>query len=195
MNDNAETKPPPGFGYERLFAGQRAQHSFVLYDYISQVLLDRPEVSAIVEIGTSLGALSIYLGLWGARRGIPVHTFDYSLFAFDPQHNVDEITAKPIFDKLGIVMHRADVFSDDGGREVSGLISGAPVLIFCDGGNKPREVQTFAPMVGDGSIVCAHDWPGEIKPEDVASVVEAARLVPWCQDKWNFLATAFWFKG
>jgi predicted O-methyltransferase YrrM len=192
MSDTSQM--PPGFGYEKLFAGQRAQHSFMLHHHISRILLDRPDVKAIVEIGTSLGALSIYLGLWGARRGIPVHTFDRDAFAFKAQHNVDELTAEPIFTKLGIKLHTHSVFSADGHELVAGLLDGGPVYLFCDGGDKPREFQTFAPMLHPGSAVSTHDWPGEIRAADVAATVRSCSLVPWQQKLWSSTSTATWLK-
>ena len=183
---------PPGFGYEMLFAGQRAQHSFMLHHYISRIILANPKIEGIVEIGTALGALSVYLGLWGARLGVPVHTFDHSEFAFQKEHNVDSITAKPIFEKLGIVMHRADVFTSSGYQEVVKAIDGKPIYLFCDGGNKAREFQSFVPRLLPGSIVSTHDWPGEIKPDDVASIVSEIGLVPFEEDTWGKIATATW---
>lgn len=192
-----EHKMEPGFGYEMLFAGQRAQHSFMLYHHISRFLLEHSKTNVldgIVEIGTSMGALSIYLGLWGARLGVPVDTFDHSEFAFQPEHNVDDITAKPIFDKLGIRLHRANVFTDDGQKEITELLLRRRIYLFCDGGNKAREFRTFVPLLGSGSVVSTHDWPGEIKPEDVAATVSDLGLVPFEQETWGKIATATWFK-
>jgi hypothetical protein len=184
----------PGFGYEKLFAGQRAQHSFMIYHHISRIILANPGIEGIVEIGTSMGALSIYLGLWGARLSVPVDTFDHSKFAFQKEHNVDEITAKPIFDKLGVRLHKANVFTDEGAPLVESLIKGKPVYLFCDGGNKAREFQTFVPMLKRGSMVSTHDWPGEIKPDDVAMTVEQCGLVPFEPEAWGKIATATWMK-
>ena len=185
---------PPGFGYEMLFAGQRAQHSFMLHHHVSRIILENPGIEGIVEIGTAMGALSIYLGLWGARLGIPVDTFDHSEFAFQKEHNVDAITAKPIFDKLGVKLHKANVFTDEGHHEVISLLKGKPVYLFCDGGNKAREFRTFAPMLVNGSTVSTHDWPGEIKPSDVEATVKDLGLVPFEDETWGKIATATWMK-
>jgi hypothetical protein len=194
LNQNPENAMPPGFGYEMLFAGQRAQHSFMLHHHISRFILANPKVDGIVEIGTALGALSIYLGLWGARLGVPVDTFDHSEFAFQKEHNFDDITAKPIFEKLGITLHRADVFTPEGQSAVIDLLMNKSIYLFCDGGNKAREFRTFVPFLGAGSIVSTHDWPGEIKPDDVAATVADLGLVPFEEETWGKIATATWMK-
>jgi hypothetical protein len=183
----------PGFGYEKLFAGQRAQHSFMLHHHISRILLKNPGVEGIVEIGTAMGALSIYLGLWGARLSVPVDTFDHTEFAFQKEHNVDDLTAEPVFRRLGVRLHKANVFTE-GRAEVESLIKGKAVYLFCDGGNKAREFQAFAPLLAPGSIISTHDWPGEIKSDDVVPTVHSCGLVPFEKEEWGRIATATWVK-
>ncbi len=48
-----------------------------------------------------------------------------------------------------------------------------PLILLCDGGNKPRELKTFTPYLHPGSLVVVHDWLTEVYPEDVpAGLVE-----------------------
>jgi hypothetical protein len=176
-----------------LFAGQEAQHIGQLYYYFSYLLLDYPHVERIIELGTAMGAMSSYLGLWGARKGIPVHTFDQDDFVFKKEHNVDDVCAGAIFKKLDIAMHRIDIFSDEGQAKVKNLLKGAPVFLFCDNGNKPKEFNTFVPYLESGSVVSVHDWTGEIGPDDVSKLVEERRLVPWEEHLWLSVSTATWF--
>ena len=177
----------------QIFAGQEAQHIPALYFYISHLLLQRGKpITKIVELGTSMGALSIYMGLWGARLGIPVHTFDQDTFPFNREHNIDDITAKPIFEKLGIRLHHINLFSPDGDAKVKELLSDGAVYLFCDNGNKPREFQTFVPFLSGGSIVSVHDWPGEIGPTDVQGLVDSRGLVPWMEEWSPTVGTMTW---
>jgi len=183
-----------GFGYEMYFAGQKAQHAFMIYHYISLLLNENRQVRSIVELGTSMGAMSIYLGLWGARLGIPVHTFDHTDFVFRPEHNLDA-GAKPIFDKLDIHMHHAiDLFAENGREQVLECLDGKPAYLYCDNGKKPLEFYEYVKHLAPGSVVSAHDWPGEIGPEDVQKAVDDhnLKLEPWDQENWNMLALATW---
>jgi len=47
-----------------------------------------------------------------------------------------------------------------------------PVYIFCDGGNKPRELAAFSPLLRVGDVISIHDYAdtqtGEIKDSDFA---------------------------
>jgi hypothetical protein len=74
------------------------------------------------------------------------------------------------------------------------LLLNKRIYLFCDGGNKAREFRTFAPMLGAGSIISTHDWPGEIKPEDVQATESDLGLVPFEKETWGKIATATWFK-
>lgn len=48
-----------------------------------------------------------------------------------------------------------------------------PMLLFCDGGNKPRELKTFFPYLKDPrSLIAVHDWGTETQPEDVPEELE-----------------------
>ena len=47
-----------------------------------------------------------------------------------------------------------------------------PVIVFCDGGNKPRELRTFSRYVTPESTLVVHDWEVEMLPSDVPDNVE-----------------------
>lgn len=183
------------FGYEMYFAGQKAQHGFELYHHISLLLNANRQVKSIVELGTSMGAMSIYLGLWGVRMGIPVHTFDKDSFALKRQHNIDD-GAKPIFDRLDIKCHWGDIFSENGKKTVLDAVGSEPTYLYCDNGKKKDEFYYFVPRIPVGSIVSAHDWPGEIVPADIERAVNDhnLKLEPWDEKSWGTLALATWIK-
>lgn len=176
----------------QLFAGQEAQHGGRLYYYFSYLFLDHPHIESIIELGTALGAMSLYLGLWGARKSIHVHTFDQDDFVFKKEHNVDDICAVNVFNKLDINMHRISIFTDEGQEEVKQLLKGKPVFLFCDNGDKPREFNLFVPHLEPGSVVSVHDWPGEIGNRHVADLVKKRGLIPWEKRWWISVGTATW---
>jgi cephalosporin hydroxylase len=134
------------------FVGQPAGHSPYVYQVISDILL-RNEVSAIIEVGTMYGALTMYLGLWGLRLDVPV-------ISFDIDQNLSEPVAR-VLDGLGVVRYEMDVFSERAVSIIQALAT-KPVYLICDGGDKPREVETFTPLLPIGSVISVHDWGDEI---------------------------------
>jgi len=61
----------------------------------------------------------------------------------------------------------ADVFADP--RRLASLWEQRPwpVFLYCDDGDKPREVATFAPLLRPGDVIGCHDWGPEIGPAHV----------------------------
>jgi hypothetical protein len=178
-------------GAELIFAGQRVQHSFFVHHLISQVLLKHgKEIRSIVELGTGLGGLTAYLGLWGLRLDVPVHTFDINAYAL-------ESGTGPLFKRLGVSYSQVDIFADSGAAQVRRAIGTAPAYLICDNGNKPREFQTFVPGLSSGSIVSTHDWGAEIHGADVEQTVAANDLRPYRPELWSTSGAMFatWLKG
>ena len=48
--------------------------------------------------------------------------------------------------------------------------------MFCDGGDKPHELRTFAPALKKGDIIACHDWGRAIKDEWVADDIKKFNL-------------------
>ena len=139
------------------FVGQYAGTNFYCFDIMSRVFKDYPDIKSIVELGTFCGTMTMYLGLWGLRLGIPVHTFDIEPNNSAPVHGV--------FEALGIQTHWIDVFTKEGMQEVIDCLP-EPGYLFCDGGDKQREFDTFAPIVPTGTVISCHDWGTECKVMD-----------------------------
>lgn len=116
------------------------------------VLNNNPEVTGIVELGTYQGGFSWFLDAQARARGIEFRTYDILLPEVEP----------PGFRQLDIYRYSDQV--DLGGRY--------PVALFCDGGNKPRELKRFPPMCAPGSVFLVHDWGTETLPTDVPDFLE-----------------------
>ena len=97
---------------------------------------------------------SFYLGAQAHTREIDFWTFDSVIHFNKPP---------PGFLKL-------DIFAEQ--EYIKMLIEKQPCALFCDNGNKPRELQTFAPCLRSDSIVVVHDWLDEIGPEDIPDYLE-----------------------
>lgn len=141
--------------YYLSFVGQSAAHNPYIYHVISEVLKER-EVHSIVELGTYHGALTVYLGLWGAKLGIPVYTFDI-------EPNLHE-SVKPVFDKLGIEFFELDDMTDEGLKKIIECVDDKPTYLICDGGNKQGEFLRYFPIVPVGSMLSVHDFLTEGDP-------------------------------
>ena len=123
---------------------------FVLWE----ALLNEQRYRSIVEIGTWEGGFALWLHAQAEARDMGFRTYD----VYEPKVKVP-----------GFV--RCDVFAH---AEMVGqhLQENDPVIVFCDGGNKPRELKTFSRYVTADSTLVVHDWGSEMTEADVPSNVE-----------------------
>ena len=113
--------------------------------------------SIVVELGTGTGAFSLYLACYCASHGFRFYTYDTgeNTHMHSRPHNPCLDAVKSI----GGVVRKADVFSGDTIEEIASL---SPSFIYCDNGDKIRELQTYAPLVPVGSFIGVHDYGHEI---------------------------------
>jgi hypothetical protein len=161
--------------YNRTFCGVKAQHSALTYEKVDKILKDS-KAERIVELGTADGALSMYLGLVGARLGIPVYTID--------RYAVKTKETKEVFDKLGVYQMVLDIMSEEGKSAVRSLIADVPVYLICDNGNKKEEFNSFAGNLANGSVVSVHDWGMELTKTDIVGTIESMKLAPFMEEEW-----------
>lgn len=138
------------------FAGIRAAQ--ILADYwLWEALLNGGDgkLNGIVELGTGKGGFSLYLAAQANARDLFFRTYDISA----PDCQVPGFVRVDIYaaaDEIGRHLERHD-----------------PVILFCDGGNKPRELKTFSRYLSPTSLIVVHDWGTEMTKEDVPeNVVE-----------------------
>jgi len=152
--------------------------------------MERHPPARIVEIGTYNGGFTIALGVHAHRIGARVITYDVSRA---PDERYADLARF-----LKIDFRNKSVW--DAEREIAGLIALPGVsYVLCDGGDKRREIATFARYCKPGDVIGAHDyhvagqdaWWGwsEIRAEDGAAVAAAHDLEPWLQDHFD---TAAW---
>ena len=116
------------------------------------VLNNNPQVKRIVELGTYQGGFSWFLDAQARARDIEFVTYDI----IQPDHE------PPEFQHLDFYRYPEQV----------AIKGGQPVALFCDGGNKPRELKTFPPMCAEGSVILVQDWGTETLPADVPDFLE-----------------------
>lgn len=153
------------------FLGLKMQQNFhtpIVWSEAARVL--KPE--RIIEIGTGSGGFTQLLASLS-----PVVTFD-------PKNKSNPWPDHPSITYLW------DCFSE--GLVEKLIQEGGPCFVLCDGWDKPREFNTFAPFLKIGDVIAAHDYlPGgtkvfwswsEITLRDVAATVMTCGLEPFMQD-------------
>jgi hypothetical protein len=113
------------------------------------VLNDNPDLDAVFEIGTWQGGFSWWLWAQCEARDMFFGTFD----AVKPERDIPGFMRIDVFAEVPFLGKRFRAFE--------------PCLVFCDGGNKPRELSTFAAELRDPrSLLAVHDWGTEIVREN-----------------------------
>lgn len=117
----------------------------------------RRGLKRIVELGTWTGGFSLYLYAQATARQMGFLTMD-SVLPADLGLSVPKWIP-------GFV--RCDIWKMKDELRLSLGHGGEPIVLFCDNGNKPRELKEFAGAVSPGSLVAVHDWGTEVGPDDV----------------------------
>jgi cephalosporin hydroxylase len=129
-------------------------------------LLNAHPSRSLVEIGTGEGGFSRYLAMQAGYRGMEFTTFD----VVQPMNGeVDALVPGFI---LGDVFENPELVRD--------AVRLQPSILFCDGGNKAREMQTFAPLLTPGDLLVVHDWGSEVGHDDVPTTYLERAHEDWC---------------
>jgi hypothetical protein len=122
----------------------------VQQNYAAQIVwrdfLSEHDIKLAIEIGTARGGFTAFL----EANVKHVHTFDIN-------HPPETYTE-------GVHYYVEDCFGFSGRSLIHGLcrLPDAKVL-FCDGGDKPREIQTFSRYLNSGDFVAVHDYDTDIE--------------------------------
>ena len=141
------------------------------------VFLSSQRPSTIIELGTGIGAFSAYLATYAYVNGAAFHTFDSHLKAAPSKRSNQR--ALRLVRAIGGKTHRRDIFEASSQAFIKGLIArGGSVFLYCDNGDKPREVQLFAPALKTGDTLGVHDYGSEIHERDFSGLL-GTHLTPW----------------
>jgi cephalosporin hydroxylase len=173
-DNNAES-----WEWHTTFVGLHMAHNYRLYYIIDSLFRDNT-FHSIVEIGTGHGSLTLVLGLWGLKLGIPVTSLD-----IDGTHY-----NKTLFDALKINFINEDEFSESAKEQIVDALGRKPALLICDGGLKRWEFNMFAPLTSEGSIIGVHDWGNECTYEDIEDTV-AEYCSIYQEQRWNEMNVQF----
>jgi len=114
----------------------------------------------IVEFGTKYGGLTLVL-----HDACPEATlYSYDLHKEYLLVRLEWFGPSVYFVTQDLLAHRS--------RELKHLLcSAACKLLYCDNGDKEREVLMYAPLLNSGDLLGVHDWEREVRPEKVQSVL------------------------
>ncbi len=137
--------------------------------YFNVVLQEVPRLATVIELGTYLGGSAF---MWA------------SAMMLRPLGRVVTFDNGPVPNRLGFPdcceFVRADVMTPETVEAIARLIGPAPfpVLMFCDNGEKPKEVALYGPLLRPGDVLAVHDWYEEHDPAD-QTVITPANAPPW----------------
>ena len=108
-------------------------------------------VRCVLEIGVEHGGLAALLLAYSTHTGIVYRGIDISLASL----------AHTVRGQASIV--ERDAWAQATVDEVARWLAEmpAPALIICDGGDKPKELRLYAPLLRTGDIIVGHDYHNE----------------------------------
>ena len=117
----------------------------------------------IIEIGTDRGNLSMYFHLLCRSINAKFYTYDI----------VDNTDHSQLKNAMGLYDSFRLSSCWDEEQDIRKLIeSPGRTILFCDGGDKIREFNTFASSMKVADIIGCHDWNMEISMEDIQKAVD-----------------------
>lgn len=108
----------------------------------------------IIEIGTFRGGLTLIIDTYAK-----LYDLEYTFNTYDIKDDLVKDETKLLFESLNIKFNLLDVFSSFGNNHIKNIINQDSIcLIFCDGGNKAKEINKFSNYIKRGDIILGHDY-------------------------------------
>jgi len=148
--------------------GHNYQHRGDDWRVIGPLIEDvRPMVA--VELGTDEGGFAGRLADMLATWGGAVHTFDIAAVGTRAGASPQSVQGGVEWlerDFPNLRCHLTDVLSDGVNPLVAEcLASASPTMLYCDNGDKHRELELYAPLLNVGDLLGVHDYATEVDPE------------------------------
>lgn len=137
-----------------------------------------------VELGTAEGGFAAFLAATVVEWGGRVLTVDKSL-------DVDLARRLgALYDNL--ICAGADALAEPVPSVVSLICQGA-ALLYCDNGNKRRELELYAPLLGPDALVGTHDYGTEVDPAWAEPFMASLGYAPYRHAEFAALAHADYY--
>lgn len=144
-------------------------------------IIQRMGVSLIVELGTSAGGFTKLLE--DACPQAEIHTFDIS----------DKTSPNRKFFSSKVRFYNEDV-RDLNGSVLPLLRRKEKKLLYCDNGNKKKEVEMFHSYLNPGDFIGVHDWGRELFFRDVSPWIGEWTRIEWALLEEHGALSRFWIK-
>jgi len=139
-----------------------------------EALLNEYPCSTIIELGTGFGSTTIFLGAHSFMKGAKV-------FSYDDKPTVTEPVQK-IFDALDVTFEVIDIFENE--KKIIDLINRpGRTLLYCDNGDKSKELSIWGYHLKKGDIALVHDYPEEIPQYILDEAIDLYGLEPF-EEEW-----------
>ena len=146
---------PTCYGYEM-------QQSLESLYIIKKILDDNPDILRIVELGTANGGTALFFGACISERGGLVLTVDQTKLMTGGYEGWIEQAQK-----LNVSFLYKDNFTPDAVQYVKDFIGNNRAMIFCDDGDKKREVALYCKILKPNDLLLAHDYENEFFYNDL----------------------------
>lgn len=132
-------------------------------------VIQAARIRLVVEIGVEHGGLAALLLAYGRHTGLTYRGLDISLASL---HTI-------VRDTHGGTIVERDAWEVGAIALVRLWMNTlpAPCLIFCDGGDKPKELKLYAPLCRPGDVLMGHDYHNEYGDEAIQDMPPNVRRV------------------
>jgi len=137
-------------------------------------IIQTAHIRTVLEVGVEHGGLASYLRSYGLYTGLVYRGIDITLNALDTR--VRELDL--------IAIDQRDAWDAATVREMGLWLSTmpAPALIICDGGDKPKELHLYAPLIRPGDVLLGHDFHNEYTDDAIADMPLTRMRADWLDD-------------
>ena len=114
----------------------------------------------IIELGTFHGGATLVFH--EAMLDVEIHTFD--------KQNLIDLG---LFDRNKVFFYQEDLIDAENSTVVKVLETNKHKrkILYCDNGNKEKEIKLYAKYLSAGDLLGCHDWRAEVRPEVIAPVL------------------------
>ena len=170
------------------YKGIRCFHEENAIPIIREIVKEfTPEL--IIEFGTSFGGMTLIFH--EIYPDIELHTFGRPDLPELP--NRRKVTERYLFGE-SVIFHQVDILKYPVEEIVTLCKDERRKFLYCDNGNKPKEVEMYSKYLNVGDMIGCHDWGTEIFAKDVEGILDRYEPIRHAIFESNDWRSRFWRK-